>query len=67
MHADVQGNHKQSLAEATFPAGTRRLLHSHFVTEEIYYITAGKGLMTADRMQATTGLQPDSTPPLVCS
>lgn len=48
MHPDVQGNHKQSLAEATIPAGTRTLLHRHFVTEEIYHVTAGEGLMTLD-------------------
>jgi mannose-6-phosphate isomerase-like protein (cupin superfamily) len=46
MHPAVQGNHNQSLAEATVPAGTRTLLHRHLVTEEIYHITAGEGLMT---------------------
>jgi mannose-6-phosphate isomerase-like protein (cupin superfamily) len=46
MHPAVQGNHNQSLAEATVPAGTRTLLHRHLVTEEIYHITAGEGEMT---------------------
>jgi mannose-6-phosphate isomerase-like protein (cupin superfamily) len=46
MHPAVQGNRHQSLAEATVPAGTRTLLHRHLVTEEIYHITAGEGLMT---------------------
>lgn len=46
MHPAVQGNHAQSLAEATVPAGTRTLLHRHALTEELYHITAGEGRMT---------------------
>jgi mannose-6-phosphate isomerase-like protein (cupin superfamily) len=45
MHPAVQGNQKQSLAEARVPAGQRTLLHRHRVTEELYYITHGQGLM----------------------
>lgn len=45
MHPDVHGNRAQSLAEATVPAGTKTLLHRHEVTEELYHITAGAGLM----------------------
>lgn len=56
MHPTVQGNHKQSLAEATIPAGTRTLLHRHFVTEEIYHITAGEGLMTLGATQFKVGV-----------
>lgn len=36
----------QSLAEARVPPGTATLLHRHQVTEEIYHITQGSGLMT---------------------
>ena len=46
MHPRVHGNRAQSLAEATVPAGARTLLHRHVVTEELYHITAGAGVMT---------------------
>jgi mannose-6-phosphate isomerase-like protein (cupin superfamily) len=46
MHPQVQGNVRQSLAEATVPAGGRTLLHRHLVTEEIYHVTHGHGRMT---------------------
>ena len=36
----------QSLAEATVPAGVATVLHKHALTEELYHITSGKGLMT---------------------
>lgn len=35
----------QSLAEARIPAGTKTDAHYHRVTEEIYFITAGAGVM----------------------
>jgi 1,4-dihydroxy-2-naphthoyl-CoA synthase len=46
MHPSVQGNKQQSLAEATVPVGGKSLLHKHMVTEELYHITRGRGLMT---------------------
>jgi mannose-6-phosphate isomerase-like protein (cupin superfamily) len=46
MHPSMHGNRAQSLAEATVPAGGKTLLHRHAVTEELYHITAGRGLMT---------------------
>lgn len=46
MHPNVHGNRAQSLAEATVPAGCKTLLHRHAVTEELYHITAGAGVMT---------------------
>jgi mannose-6-phosphate isomerase-like protein (cupin superfamily) len=36
---------KQSLAEATVPAGGQTAEHFHKETEEIYYFTAGSGRM----------------------
>jgi mannose-6-phosphate isomerase-like protein (cupin superfamily) len=45
MHPQVHGNCQQSLAEATVPAGTRTLLHRHVRSEELYHVTAGRGLM----------------------
>ena len=36
----------QSLAEATVPVGARTVAHYHGVTEELYFFTAGQGLMT---------------------
>jgi mannose-6-phosphate isomerase-like protein (cupin superfamily) len=46
MHPAVHGNRAQSLAEATVPPGAETLLHRHRVTEELYHVTAGAGLMT---------------------
>jgi mannose-6-phosphate isomerase-like protein (cupin superfamily) len=46
MHPAVHGNRAQSLAEATVPPGAETLLHRHRVTEELYHVTAGTGLMT---------------------
>jgi len=45
MHPGVQGNKNQSLAEARVPCGTRTILHRHQITEELYHVTAGEGLM----------------------
>lgn len=38
----------QSLAEATLPAGAETERHYHRLSEEIYYLTAGRGLMEID-------------------
>ena len=46
MHPAVHGNRAQSLAEATVRPGAETLLHRHRVTEELYHVTAGTGLMT---------------------
>ena len=46
MHPSVHGNRAQSLAEATVPPGAETLLHRHRLTEELYHVTAGTGLMT---------------------
>jgi mannose-6-phosphate isomerase-like protein (cupin superfamily) len=35
----------QSLAEATLPAGAATTAHYHVVTEEIYYLTQGSGVL----------------------
>jgi mannose-6-phosphate isomerase-like protein (cupin superfamily) len=45
LHPARDGNNNQSLAEATLPAGSRTRLHLHRQSEEIYYVTAGWGLM----------------------
>jgi mannose-6-phosphate isomerase-like protein (cupin superfamily) len=46
MHPAVHGNRAQSLAEATVPPGAETALHLHRVTEELYHVTHGEGLMT---------------------
>jgi mannose-6-phosphate isomerase-like protein (cupin superfamily) len=46
MHPSVHGNRLQSLAEATVAPGERTQLHRHAVTEELYHVTAGSGIMT---------------------
>ncbi|WP_340818437.1 cupin domain-containing protein [Methanolobus sp. WCC4] len=48
MHPQVHGNSAQSIAEATVPAGASTLLHRHDITEEIYHILSGSGLLTLD-------------------
>jgi len=50
MHPQVHGPAlhaaKQSLAQATVLPGQRTVLHRHHVTEELYHITEGRGIMT---------------------
>ena len=46
MHPSVHGNRNQSFAEATVEPGCVTQLHRHNVTEEIYHITQGEGVMT---------------------
>lgn len=46
LHPTHHGAKKQSLAEALVPAGCTTLLHRHDVTEEIYHVTSGTGVMT---------------------
>lgn len=45
MHPAIQGNRNQSLAEAIVPPGAETHLHQHRQTEELYYFTAGRGIM----------------------
>lgn len=46
LHPAQHGARNQSLAEARVPAGCTTLLHRHEVTEEIYHVIGGTGLMT---------------------
>jgi mannose-6-phosphate isomerase-like protein (cupin superfamily) len=67
LHPDHHGARNQSLAEALVPPGTRTHRHRHRMTEEIYHITAGRGMMSlgADRFVVETGdtvLIPPGTP-----
>ncbi|NPA39496.1 MAG: cupin domain-containing protein [Thermodesulfobacteria bacterium] len=45
MHPSVHGNKNLSLAEAIVPVGFTTFLHKHHLSEEVYYILEGKGLM----------------------
>ncbi|MGD8558947.1 MAG: cupin domain-containing protein [Gammaproteobacteria bacterium] len=45
MHPQHHAVLKQSLAEATVPPGSETLLHQHQITEELYHITQGRGVM----------------------
>lgn len=45
LHPQTHGNNNQSLAEATVPPGVKTQLHFHKQSEEIYFITHGRGLM----------------------
>lgn len=51
MHPTHHAVRHQSLAQATVVPGSATLLHRHRVTEEIYHITSGRGIM---RLGATT-------------
>jgi mannose-6-phosphate isomerase-like protein (cupin superfamily) len=46
----------QSLAEATIEAGASTVRHHHRVSEEIYYIVAGSGLMEIDGEERPVGV-----------
>jgi len=46
MHPSLHGNRRQSLAEATVQPGARTHLHRHALTEELYHVSAGSGIMT---------------------
>jgi mannose-6-phosphate isomerase-like protein (cupin superfamily) len=46
MHPAVQGNTRQSLAEASILPGGATLLHRHRDSEELYHILSGTGRMT---------------------
>ena len=49
MHPSLHGNRNQSFAEATVAPRAQTALHLHKLTEEIYHITAGEGVMTLGR------------------
>lgn len=46
LHPEHHEIRQQSLAEAIVPPGATTLLHRHAVTEEIYHVTQGCGVMT---------------------
>lgn len=46
LHPSLHAVRRQSLAEAVVPPGVATLLHRHEITEEIYHVTRGCGLMT---------------------
>ena len=46
IHPVQHGAQHQSLAEAIVPPGAKTLRHRHHLTEEIYHVTTGAGLMT---------------------
>jgi len=56
MHPSLHGNNHQSLAEATVPVDGETRLHKHLLTEEIYHITQGSGLMRLGEQQFTVGV-----------
>jgi mannose-6-phosphate isomerase-like protein (cupin superfamily) len=57
MHPQQQGNQQQSLAEAIVQPGQDTLLHLHQRSEELYFITQGKGHMQLgdEQLQVETG------------
>jgi len=55
MHPDKHTSRRQSLAEAIVRPGQETLLHKHLRTEELYHVTAGRGLMTLGEERFTVG------------
>lgn len=57
IHPSSQGSRHQSLAEAIIPARSATLLHKHSITEEIYHVTQGEGIVTVGntQMEVKTG------------
>ncbi|MBN1829823.1 MAG: cupin domain-containing protein, partial [Deltaproteobacteria bacterium] len=57
MHPTHYGNWGQSLAEATIAAGTSTTPHRHHIIDEIYHVTAGRGVMSieGDRFEIEQG------------
>jgi len=55
MHPAVHGNRRQSLAEARVSPGQTTSLHRHKVSEELYHVTAGEGLMTLGNARFSIG------------
>lgn len=45
MHPAVHGNRSQSLAEAIVQPGQQTHLHRHRLSEELYHVTRGAGVM----------------------
>jgi len=45
LHPSQHAVRQQSLAEAVVPPGATTLLHRHAVTEEIYHVAQGQGVM----------------------
>lgn len=45
----------QSLAEATVPVGGATTEHYHRITEELYYVTAGRGRLRIDGEERDVG------------
>lgn len=67
MHPALHGNRLQSLAEATVAPGARTQLHRHALSEELYHVTVGSGIMTLgdSRLKVGAGdtvLIPPGTP-----
>ena len=46
---------RQSLAEATLPAGSSTARHHHKLSEEFYYLLDGRGLMEIDGEEREVG------------
>jgi mannose-6-phosphate isomerase-like protein (cupin superfamily) len=51
MHPSLHAVQNQSLAEAQVFPGQKTILHRHHLTEELYHITAGTGIMTLGEEQ----------------
>ena len=55
LHPNQHAVRQQSLAEAVVLPGITTRLHRHAMTEEIYHITQGSGLMTLGMEQFAVG------------
>lgn len=55
MHPDVHGNVRQSLAEAIIQPRQKTQLHRHLMSEELYHVTQGTGIMSLGETSLLVG------------
>ena len=51
LHPATHGNKNQSLAEATIPPGGKTYRHLHHISEELYHVTEGVGVVTVGEVR----------------
>ncbi len=55
IHPAIHGNARQSLAEAIIQPGEKTQLHRHPMSEELYHVTQGNGIMRLGEISLLIG------------
>ena len=55
MHPKVHGNKMLSFAQAIVEPGCETVAHRHEISEEIYHVVQGSGVMTLDKEEFSIG------------